>query len=115
MSMSRFRFDAIGTSWDINKPSTLGVEARKHILNRVEKFDAIYSRFCPDSLVTRIDEAKSGGTFAFPVHAVEMFDLYDRLHRATGGAVDPLIGRDLELIGYDRYCSLTASPTDIAE
>lgn len=30
-----------------------------------------------------------------------MFELYDRLYGATNGAVDPLVGRDLELLGYE--------------
>ena len=34
-----------------------------------------------------------------------LFHLYDRLHAVTDGAVDPLVGRDLELLGYDRTYS----------
>lgn len=32
-----------------------------------------------------------------------------RLHAATADAVDPLVGRDLELLGYDRTYSLTTA------
>ena len=39
-----------------------------------------------------------------------MFDLYDRLVAATDGAVDPLVGRQLELLGYDPTYSLTPAP-----
>ena len=39
-----------------------------------------------------------------------MFDLYDRLVAATNGAVDPLVGRQLELLGYDPAYSLTPAP-----
>ena len=84
------------------------MEAR--ILDRIEQFDAAYSRFRPDSLVSRVATAANGGRFDFPDDAIALFDLYDRLHRATGGAVDPLVGRDLELLGYDGSYSLTPAP-----
>lgn len=106
---SRFEFDAIGTSWEINTPAPLGVKIKNRILDLVEGFDSVYSRFRQDSIVSRIAQAAHGGTFRFPADAVSMFDLYDRLHAATDGAVDPLVGRDLELLGYDRHYSLVAS------
>ena len=36
-----------------------------------------------------------------------MFDLYDDLVAATDGAIDPLVGQALELLGYDATYSLT--------
>jgi thiamine biosynthesis lipoprotein len=106
--MSHFSFSAIGTSWDISSTPP-GLETQRRVLDLVEQFDAIYSRFRDDSLITRIAEAPNGGTFEFPPSAVPMFNLYDQLYEATGGAVDPLVGRDLELLGYDRHYSLTPS------
>lgn len=99
--ISSFKFDAIGTSWEINTPAPLAAVTRAQILDLVERFDGIYSRFRHDSVVTRIAKAPQGGNFSFPADAAPMFDLYDRLHDATDGAVDPLVGRDLELLGYD--------------
>ncbi|PSH70403.1 hypothetical protein CU102_04885 [Phyllobacterium brassicacearum] len=107
--MSRFNFDAIGTSWEINATSPLGFETKRRILDFAEQFDAVYSRFREDSVISRIAEAKNGGTFEFPSSGARMFDLYDRLHQATDGAVDPLVGRDLELLGYDKHYSLVPS------
>jgi thiamine biosynthesis lipoprotein len=104
--MFRFSFDAIGTTWEIETPSPLEMPARRRILERIERFDATYSRFRPDSLVSRIASAPDGGCFTFPEDAVALFALYDRLHGCTDGAVDPLVGRDLELLGYDRTYSL---------
>lgn len=103
---SRFSFDAIGTSWEIDTPAPLGPETKDQILDLVERFDSVYSRFRHDSIVTRIAKAAGGGTFSFPADAVPMFQIYDRLHAATDGAVDPLVGRDLELFGYDAGYSL---------
>jgi FAD:protein FMN transferase len=105
--MFRFTFDAIGTTWEIETPSPLKMPARRRILERIEQFDVTYSRFRPDSLVSRIASSPEGGCFIFSKDAVALFDLYDRLHACTGGAVDPLVGRDLELLGYDRTYSLT--------
>jgi FAD:protein FMN transferase len=104
--MSSFTFDAIGVSWEIETPSPLAASTRQRILDRVERFDATYSRFRPDSLVSRIAFSPVGGHFTFPEDAIALLDLYDRLHACTQGAVDPLVGRDLELLGYDRTYSL---------
>ncbi|MBY3201353.1 FAD:protein FMN transferase [Rhizobium laguerreae] len=106
MLTSRFELDAIGTSWEIDTPAPLHADIRKQILDTVERFDSVYSRFRKDSMVTAISQAVEGGSFTFPSEAATMFDLYDRLHAATDGAVDPLVGQDLELLGYDREYSL---------
>jgi thiamine biosynthesis lipoprotein len=112
VSSSRFEFDAIGTSWEIDTPAPLRGKIREDILDTVERFDGVYSRFRDDSIVTRIAEATEGGTFDSPRDAIPMFDLYDQLHAITEGAVDPLVGRDLELLGYDRQYSLTPQRTE---
>ena len=85
----------------------MGFPLRQRVLDRIEQFDATYSRFRPDSLVSQIAGAADGGCFDFTADSVALFDLYERLHTVTGGAVDPLVGRDLELLGYDRTYSLT--------
>jgi FAD:protein FMN transferase len=105
--MFTFSFDAIGTQWEIETYEPLAHELQQRILDRIEAFDTTYSRFRPDSLVSQIATAPEGGCFDFPDDSLALFDLYDRLHRATAGAVDPLVGRDLELLGYDRTYSLT--------
>jgi len=111
---SSFKFDAIGTSWEINTPTPIAAVTRAQILDLVDRFDSIYSRFRHDSVVTRIAKAADGGTFSFPAGARPMFDLYDRLHDATDGAVDPLVGCDLELHGYDRDYTLVPDGEGIA-
>ncbi|WP_457093625.1 FAD:protein FMN transferase [Microvirga sp. P5_D2] len=111
--MFRFTFDAIGTTWEIETPLPLEMPARRRILERIERFDATYSRFRSDSLVSRIASSPEGGCFTFPEDAVALFELYDRLHACTEGAVDPLVGRDLESLGYDRTYSLTPNAAGI--
>lgn len=105
-----FRFEAIGTPWEIETNEPLAEPLRRHVLERIREFDITYSRFRADSLVSRVAAAPEGGRFEFPDDAVALFDLYDHLHTATGGAVDPLVGRDLELLGYDPAYSLTPVP-----
>ncbi|WP_173909437.1 FAD:protein FMN transferase [Microvirga ossetica] len=111
--MIRFTFEAIGTAWEIETPSPLEIPARRRILERIERFDVTYSRFRSDSLVSRIASSPEGGRFTLPEDSIKLFDLYDRLNACTDGAVDPLVGRDLELLGYDRTYSLTPDITQL--
>jgi thiamine biosynthesis lipoprotein len=107
---STVTFDAIGTRWCIDTDEPLRGEVRDRILDRIRGFDLTYSRFRPDSLVSQVAAALAGGRFEFPEDSVALFDLYDRLVAATDGAVDPLVGRPLELLGYDPTYSLTPAP-----
>lgn len=105
-----FAFDALGTRWEIETDEPIDRALQARILARVDRFDATYSRFRPDSLVSTIAMASQGGRFEFSTDSVALFELYDRLHAITRGAMDPLVGRDLELLGYDRTYSLTPAP-----
>lgn len=46
-----FTFEAIGTRWEIETREPLGFQLKQRILERIEQFDATYSRFRQDSLV----------------------------------------------------------------
>ncbi|KQV29329.1 hypothetical protein ASC97_23670 [Rhizobium sp. Root1203] len=104
--MSQFAFDAIGTRFAIDSETKLGEQLRRRIRDLADRFDRTYSRFREDSLISCIAVAEHGSAFEFPSDDADMFHLYDRHHLATDGAVDPLVGRDLELLGYDRHYSL---------
>lgn len=110
---SLFHFEAIGTVWEIETDEPLNQDLKRHVLDRIEQFDRTYSRFRPDSLVSRVAAATKGGRFEFPADSVALFDLYDSLYGATAGAVDPLVGRDLELLGYDSIYSLRPASGDV--
>lgn len=112
-SRSTFAFDAIGTHWSIETDTPLSADLRHELRRRIEDFDGVYSRFRPDSLISRIAAATAGGRFTFPEDSRLLFDLYDRLADLTDGAVDPLVGRDLELLGYDSTYTLTPAPTRV--
>ncbi|WBQ03455.1 FAD:protein FMN transferase [Kribbella sp. CA-293567] len=101
-----WRFDAIGVPWRIDTATPLSAPAKDEVQALVDRFDATYSRFRAGSLVTTVS-TEAGGRFEFPSDAAGIFDLYDQLHRLTDGAVDPLVGRQLERLGYDAAYSLT--------
>jgi len=102
-----FSFDAIGTRWQIEftltgEATTAAVEAV--IRQRIDQFDALYSRFRSDSLVSAM--AKRAGLYRLPADAQPLFDLYESLYYHTDGAFTPLIGQVLVDAGYDAAYSL---------
>ncbi|MDY0911028.1 FAD:protein FMN transferase [Microbacterium sp. CFBP9034] len=110
-----WRFDAIGTPWEIVTPEPLGDDSRRAVTVVIEAFDAAWSRFRPDSVVTAL--ARTGGRAPAPADAEEMLDAFAALSTATQGAVNPLIGGSLERLGYDASYSFTphdpvAAPPD---
>lgn len=111
---SVFRFDAIGTDWRITTGQPLPGRLRDAITALTEDFDRVWSRFRPDSLVTTIARSTDGGRFDLPARDMPLLDLYDRLVTATDGRVDPLVGRDLELLGYDATYTLTPDEDGLA-
>lgn len=100
-------FDAIGTPWQVDTDRPVSESARAAVLDRVDRFDQVWSRFRADSLVAKI--AATTGVWTFPDEAAELFDLYETLSRITDGAVTPLIGRTLADLGYDAGYSLRRS------
>jgi thiamine biosynthesis lipoprotein len=107
-----FAFEGIGTHWEISTPEPLGGRARAHLLERVERFDADWSRFRADSRVSAL--ARRPGQFEFPDEAVQLGELYRTLYGMTGGAMTPLIGVSLERLGYDAGYSLTPAGSPLA-
>lgn len=110
MPRAELAFEAIGAPWRITTPSELSASIVESIHARIEEFDAVYSRFRADSLVTRI--ASEPGTWQFPPDAGPLFSLYRSLYNATEGAMSPLVGGRLESLGYDR--DYTLRPHDVA-
>ena len=105
--MEVLEFEAIGTDWLVETHEPLDVDVAAAVAARIETFDRTWSRFRADSLVSRI--AREPGTWAFPSDAPALFDLYRALYEATDGAVNPLVGRSLERLGYDAAYSLRPS------
>lgn len=105
---TQYTFEAIGTHWVIDIQDNISKEQsdnlRTQIMERIALFDAHYSRFRPDSLVSEI--ARVPGTYQLPNDAEPMLSLYHTLYRITHGAFTPLIGQALIDAGYDAHYSL---------
>ncbi|WP_295011615.1 FAD:protein FMN transferase [uncultured Microbacterium sp.] len=105
--MDAWRFEAIGTVWEVG----VGAEARAPasgerdaILAVIDDFDRTWSRFRADSLVRAL--AQQPQEVPLPADGRAMFDAYQELSAATGGAVQPLVGDSLAARGYDAAYSL---------
>lgn len=96
-------FEAIGTHWWIGLYDDTTPERLQHIeqavMRRIELFDATYSRFRDDSLVTRMSQ--QAGVYTFPDDSIGLFKLYRAMYDATSHLVTPLIGSVLSEAGYD--------------
>jgi thiamine biosynthesis lipoprotein len=105
-------FDAIGTRWDIQVHDLIAEQIWQELLavirQRIISFDQIYSRFRPDSLVSRM--AQSAGTYELPPDGYALLQFYHELYQITDGKVTPLIGQVLSDAGYDATYSLVAKP-----
>jgi thiamine biosynthesis lipoprotein len=104
--MTIWRFDAIGTLWEIETSHELGADDRERVGAEIERFDREWSRFRDDSSVTRV--GRDGGSISSP-DAGAMLDAYRDLSRASSGAVNPLVAESLDALGYDASYSLAAS------
>lgn len=98
MTAARWAFDAIGTSWEIESEHPLGAHEREAVATLIDRFDREWSRFRPDSVVSRL--AEHGGAVPAPPDAPALLAVYRELAAATGGAVDPLVGDALARRGY---------------
>ncbi|MFC7789244.1 FAD:protein FMN transferase [Microbacterium sp. MAHUQ-60] len=113
--MSVWDFEAIGTRWEIVTDAPLPTQVRDAVTAVISDFDAEWSRFRTDSVVSRL--RAEGGTAPAPRDTASMLDAYRELSRATQRAVNPLVGAGLEALGYDAALRLTpgaprAAPRD---
>jgi thiamine biosynthesis lipoprotein len=106
--MNRLSFEAIGTAWDIQLHEPLRsselAALEQQIHARIEQFDAAYSRFRTDSLVSHM--ARAAGSYDLPNDGYVLLQFYEQLYQATEGKVTPLIGQTVSDAGYDAGYSL---------
>ncbi|MGW9628623.1 FAD:protein FMN transferase [Microbacterium sp. NPDC055521] len=106
--MHSWRFDAIGTRWEIETAEPPDGSARACVGEIIEAFDAVWSRFRDDSVVSSL--RSHGGTAELTPTAAgdaeAMLEVYRALARATDGGVTPLIGSALDALGYDAALTL---------
>ncbi|MDM7989736.1 FAD:protein FMN transferase [Arthrobacter sp. zg-Y877] len=97
--MHTLDFEAIGTQWQLTTAAPLSPGTGGAVTELVESYDRTWSRFRSDSTVARM--AETAGRFELPASAAPLLRLFDTLQQLTGGAVNPLVGRSLEVLGYD--------------
>jgi thiamine biosynthesis lipoprotein len=90
--LRRLRWTALGTSCEIQYDATAD-EARAQAFERaatgwVEAFEARYSRFRPDSLVSRINAGAGVAWVEVDAEMEQMLELCARLHFTTQGILD---------------------------
>ncbi|PVE93314.1 FAD:protein FMN transferase [Microbacterium sp. TPD7012] len=103
--MATWRFDAIGTRWEIETAVDLDESDRAAVTDEIARFDREWSRFRTDSDVARL--GREGGALV-SADAGVMLDAYRDLSGATDGAVNPLVADSLVALGYDAEYSLVA-------
>lgn len=103
--MATWRFEAIGTHWEIETTDALTAAEKAQVAAEVELFDRTWSRFRADSEVSRL--GREAGSFE-AADAGAMLDAYRELSAATDGAVNPLVADSLDALGYDAAYSLQA-------
>lgn len=111
MSTHPLEFQAIGTSWTITSTPTLTTVTQARLRQVIDGFDRSYSRFRPDSDVSRF--AGNVGSQQFPDDVVALMAFYRTLYDVTDGKVSPLVGRALEHLGYDADYSLQRRPGQV--
>jgi thiamine biosynthesis lipoprotein len=101
VSLAAARWPALGTTAEVRCPAATLPQARAIVTAELEAIDAAASRFRSDSELTAVNRA-AGRTVAIGPLLAEAIEVALWTAAATGGAVDPTVGRALVLAGYDR-------------
>ena len=91
--LRRLSFAALGTNCEVQYAAPGGADQaarfEKAVTGWVTAFEAKYSRFRPDSLLCRINEAAGHNWVAVDAETEALFKLCDTLHFMTQGVLDP--------------------------
>jgi thiamine biosynthesis lipoprotein len=101
VSLATARWPALGTTAELRCPAPVLATARAVVEAELAAIDAAASRFRPDSELTAVNRAAGRSVAVGPLLA-EAIGVALWTAAATGGAVDPTVGRALVLAGYDR-------------
>lgn len=101
MTLSAKRtFEAIGTQWSIETEHPLSAELARGVDDEIASFSSAYSRFDHRSRVSQLAESTLGHSIEFPASVKAIVALYRQFEMVTEGALNPLVGRSLERLGY---------------
>ena len=105
-----FEGEGIGTHWWVRvNPDPSAVEAQRLgalIRATIDQFDAYYSRFKPDSLVSRLNA--TGEINNISAELIAMLAESERLRVVSDGQFNVGVGAQLEQLGYDAEYSFRA-------
>jgi FAD:protein FMN transferase len=96
--MSPDQFEAMGVEVLVGGATATELGEVKHLF---ERLDGTFSRFRPESELSRLNECSSGFVGASPIF-VGVLRLALDAARRTDGLVDPTLGAAIEAAGYDR-------------
>jgi thiamine biosynthesis lipoprotein len=104
------RWSALGTTVVLRSADPRALtDARRAVEAELAEIDRACSRFRADSELSRLN-AHAGRPFTASKLLVEALTLALDAAQLTDGAVDPTVGRALELAGYDRDWALLDAP-----
>lgn len=107
--MNRASFPALGTTAIVAVVNGARLQAALNTLeHELAEADSACSRFRPDSDLSRVN-ASSGAPVPVGRYLADALRVALRAAAATGGLVDPTIGRPLRLAGYDRTYRLVCA------
>ncbi|MCA9347979.1 FAD:protein FMN transferase [Candidatus Saccharibacteria bacterium] len=105
-----YKFEAIGTQWELATHNPLGSQTKQLIAQCIEDFDFAYSRFRPDSLVSQLHKQPLDGV-SFPDSIKPIYDIYQQLEILSDGKINPLVGTRLDELGYGQDYTLRPKST----
>lgn len=108
MEARKFGYESMGSHWEVSIWDSVDdakfLATRDEVISASNDFDETYSRFKRTSLVWRL--AESTGVQEVPLDLVSMLWQYEKLHVASGGKINPLVGYTISDLGYDDVYSL---------
>jgi thiamine biosynthesis lipoprotein len=101
VTLAAASWPALGTTAEVRCPAAALAQARAVVEEELSAIDAAASRFRSDSELSAVNGA-AGRTVTIGPLLAEAIEVALWTAAATGGAVDPTVGRALVLAGYDR-------------
>ncbi len=114
----QFTFRAMGTECSVMFEAPTHAEAdsfKVQAIDWVHTFEKEFSRFSPDSLISRINEAAGRDWVELTPEAESLFALCDWFHWATQGVFDPAISPLLQLWDYHEPRQSTPDQTAVVD
>ncbi|HEY8995864.1 MAG TPA: FAD:protein FMN transferase [Lacunisphaera sp.] len=115
--LRRLAFRALGTQCEVQYQSRLASAAasfEQAVRTWVEKFEARYSRFRPDSIISRINAAAGSSWTPIDREMEDMLDVCASVQALTQGIIDVTAGPLLLLWDYHQARPMVPTPAQVA-